>query len=346
MWIKKYLLFLPRNTCLKHIRMIQNSTKTRVVGVDISLERTSIGVIDIRGEIVATDYFVTSEHPYIGDYLSVLCEHILNLVEANGGYESIRSVGISAPSGNYRTGSIENAPNMPWKGIVPLAAMLRDRLGLAVALGNDAHAMALGEQTFGSAHGMRDFVVVSLGNGVGSCIYSNGLPHLGNDGFAGEVGHTCFVPNGRLCGCGKRGCLEAYVGANGIVQTARELMEQSSDASMMRNVEKLSPRIIAEFCELGDELAIETYRRMGESLGLALANYASVLNPEAFIFAGGVAQAAKWFLEYAQNTFEQHVFHNIVGKVKFIPSNLENRTRNMLGASVLAWGVKEYSLFK
>ena len=309
MWIKKYLLFLPRNTCLKHIHMIQNSTKTRVVGVDISLERTSIGVIDIRGEIVATDYFVTSEHPYIGDYLSVLCEHILNLVEANGGYESIRSVGISAPSGNYRTSSIENAPNMP-------------------------------------AHGMRDFVVVSLGNGVGSCIYSNGLPHLGNDGFAGEVGHTCFVPNGRLCGCGKRGCLEAYVGANGIVQTARELMEQSSDASMMHNVEKLSPRIIAEFCELGDELAIETYRRMGESLGIALANYASVLNPEAFIFAGGVAQAAKWFLEYAQNTFEQHVFHNIVGKVKFIPSNLENRTRNMLGASVLAWGVKEYSLFK
>ena len=190
------------------------------------------------------------------------------------------------------------ASNMPWKGVVPLAAMLRDRLGLAVALGNDAHAMALGEQTFGAAHGMRDFVVVSLGNGVGSCIYSNGLPHLGNDGFAGEVGHTCFVPNGR------------------------------------------------EFCELGDELAIETYRRMGESLGIALANYASVLNPEAFIFAGGVAQAAKWFLEYAQNTFEQHVFHNIVGKVKFIPSNLENRTRNMLGASVLAWGVKEYSLFK
>jgi glucokinase len=235
---------------------------------------------------------------------------------------------------------------MPWKGVIPLAAMLRDRLGLAVALGNDAHAMALGEQAFGAAHGMRDFVVVSLGNGVGSCIYSNGLPHLGNDGFAGEVGHTCFVPNGRLCGCGKRGCLEAYVGANGIVQTARELMEQSSDASMMRNVEKLSPRIIAEFCELGDELAIETYRRMGESLGIALANYASVLNPEAFIFAGGVAQAAKWFLEYAQNTFEQHVFHNIVGKVKFIPSNLENRTRNMLGASVLAWAVKEYSLFK
>lgn len=326
--------------------MIQNSIKTRVVGVDISLERTSIGIVDIRGGIVATDCFVTSEHPYIGDYMTVLCEHILNLVEANGGYESIRSVGISAPSGNNRSSCIENAPNMPWKGVIPLAAMLRDRLGLAVALGNNAHAMALGEQTFGAAHGMRDFVVISLGHGVGSCIFSNGQPHLGNDGFAGEVGHTCFVPNGRLCGCGKHGCLEAYVGANGIVQTAREIMKERTDASMMRNVETLSPRIIAEFCDLGDVLAIETYHRTGEYLGSALANYGSVLNPEAFVFTGGVSQSAKWFLEQAQEAFERHVFHNIVGKVKFVPSNLENRTRNMLGASVLAWGVKEYSLFK
>ena len=142
--------------------MIQNGIKTRVVGVDISLERTSIGIVDIRGNIIATDCFVTSEHPYIGDYVSVLCEHILNLVEQNGGYETIRSVGICSPSGNYRTSSIENAPNMPWKGIVPLAAMLRDRLGMAVALANNAHAMALGEQTFGAAHGMRDFAVISL----------------------------------------------------------------------------------------------------------------------------------------------------------------------------------------
>ena len=326
--------------------MIIDNIKTRVLGVDITVDKTTCAIIDIRGNLIATCDFATSEYPDIGNYVAVLCEHLMNLMDRNGGYESVRSVGIASPSANIRTGCIENSPNMPWKGVIPLAAMLRDRLGLAVALGNNAHVMAMGEHVFGAAHGMRDFVVVSLGNGVGSCIYSNGLPHLGNDGFAGEVGHTCFVPNGRLCGCGKRGCLEAYVGANGIVQTARELMEQSSDSSMMHNVEKLSPRIIAEFCELGDELAIETYRRMGESLGIALANYASVLNPEAFIFAGGVAQAAKWFLEYAQNTFEQHVFHNIVGKVKFIPSNLENRTRNMLGASVLAWGVKEYSLFK
>ena len=326
--------------------MIQNAIKTRVVGVDISLERTSIGIVDIRGEIIATDCFITSEHPYIGDYLSVLCEHILNLVEANGGYDSIRSVGICSPSGNYRTGSIENAPNMPWKGVIPWAAMLRDRLGIAVALGNNAHAMALGEQAFGAAHGMRDFVIISLGHGMGSCFFSNGIVHLGNDGFAGEVGHTCFVPNGRQCGCGKRGCLETYTAANGIVQTAQEVLAQRPEPSMMRQVDKLSPKIIQDFCELGDELAIETYRRTGYYLGVGLANYASILNPEAIVFTGGIAQAGKWLFEPANEAFEAHVFHNTEGRVKLMVSALENRTRNILGASVLAWGVKEYSLFK
>ncbi len=326
--------------------MIQNGIKTRVVGVDITLERTSIGIVDIRGNIIATDCFVSSEHPYIGDYVTVLCEHIMNLVDQNGGYESIRSVGVCAPSGNYRTSSIENAPNMPWKGVVPLAAMLRDRLGMAVALANNAHAMALGEQTFGAAHGMRDFAVISMGHGLGSCFFSNGIVHLGNDGFAGEVGHTCFIPNGRQCGCGKRGCLEAYTAANGIVITAQEVLAERTEPSMMRQVERLSPKLIQELCEQGDELAIETYRRTGYYLGLGLANYASVLNPEAFVFTGGIAQAGKWLFEPANEVFEEHVFHNLQGKVRFLVSNLENRTRNMLGASVLAWGVKEYSLFK
>jgi glucokinase len=326
--------------------MIQNGIKTRVVGVDISLERTSIGIVDIRGNIIATDYFVSSEHPYIGDYVSVLCEHIMNLVDRNGGYESIRSVGVCAPSGNYRTSSIENAPNMPWKGVVPLAAMLRDRLGMAVALANNAHAMALGEQTFGAAHGMRNFAVISIGHGLGSCFFSNGIAHLGNDGFAGEVGHTCFIPNGRQCGCGKRGCLETYTAANGIVMTAQEVLAERTEPSMMRQVERLSPKLIQDLCDQGDELAIETYRRTGYCLGLGLANYASVLNPEAFVFTGGIAQAGKWLFEPANEVFEEHVFHNLQGKVRFLVSNLENRTRNMLGASVLAWGVKEYSLFK
>ncbi len=326
--------------------MILNSTKTRVVGVDISLERTTCAIVDVRGDIIDTDFFPTAEHDQIGDYVSVLSNCIMELVNNNGGLEMVRSVGISAPSGNFQTASIEHSPNMPWKGSIPLAAMLRDRLGMAVALANNAHVMALGEQAFGAAHGMRDFAIVTLGNGLGSCFFSNGLPHLGTNGFAGEIGHACIVHGGRECGCGKRGCLETYVAAKGIVRTAREVLAESELPSLMRPVEQLSPKIIFEFCEQGDALAIETYRRTGYMLGLGLANYASILNPEAFIFTGGVAQAGKWLLEPAYESFSKHVFHNIVDKVKFLPSKLDNRQRNVLGASVLAWEVKEYSLFK
>ena len=187
--------------------MIQKHLKTRVVGVDIEVNRTTCAVVDVRGNIIAQESFNTKDYSFIGDFVSCLTELIMRLSEANGGYENIRSVGISIPSGNFRTGCIENAPNLPWKGVIPLAAMLRDQLGLAVALGNNAHVMALGEQAFGAAHGMRDFVVISVGNGLGSCIFSNGTVHLGADGFAGEFGHTCVKPGGRQWGWGKLGCL-------------------------------------------------------------------------------------------------------------------------------------------
>ena len=326
--------------------MIQDQLKTRVVGVDINVDTTTCAVVDIRGNILGQRSFVTRDYNAIGDFVSVLTEHIIQLSEANGGYENIRSVGISIPSGNFKTGCIENAPNLPWKGVVPLAAMLRDQLGLAVALANNAHVMALGEQAFGAAHGMRDFVVVSLGSGMGSCIFSNGNVHLGADGFAGEVGHSCIKPGGRQCGCGKLGCLETYTAWRGILTTAKEVMEESPEPSKMRMVEQLTPKIIAEFCEQGDALAIETYRRTGYMLGVGLANYASVVNPEAFIFAGPISKAGRWLLEPASNSFEDHVFHNLEGKVKLVLSTIDDDVRNVLGASVLAWEVKEYSLFK
>jgi len=326
--------------------MIQDQLKTRVVGVDINVDTTTCAVVDIRGNILGQCSFVTRDYNAIGDFVSVLTEHIIQLSEANGGYENIRSVGISIPSGNFKTGCIENAPNLPWKGVVPLAAMLRDQLGLAVALANNAHVMALGEQAFGAAHGMRDFVVVSLGSGMGSCIFSNGNVHLGADGFAGEVGHSCIKPGGRQCGCGKLGCLETYTAWRGILTTAKEVMEESPEPSKMRMVEQLTPKIIAEFCEQGDALAIETYRRTGYMLGVGLANYASVVNPEAFIFAGPISKAGRWLLEPASNSFEDHVFHNLEGKVKLVLSTIDDDVRNVLGASVLAWEVKEYSLFK
>ena len=326
--------------------MVLDNLKTRVVGVDINVDTTTCAVVDIRGNILSTCQFPTSDYPFVSDFVAVLTEHILTLAESNGGYENIRSVGISISSGNFLTGCIENAPNLPWKGVIPLAAMLRDQLGLAVALANNAHVMALGEQAFGAAHGMKDFVLVSLGSGMGSCIFSNGIIHLGANGFAGEVGHACVEPGGRQCGCGKQGCMETYTATKGILQTAQELMAESNEPSLMRHAEKLTPQIIAEFCEQGDPLAIETYRRTGYLLGLGLANYASVVNPEAFIFAGKVSRAGHWLLQPASESFESHVFHNIQGKVKFVLSTIDDDVRNVLGASVLAWEVKEYSLFK
>ena len=320
--------------------------KTQVVGVDVNVHATTCAVADIRGNIIAQESFPTSDYPFIGNYISALTEHILHLAEANGGYETIRSVGISIPSGNFRTGCIENSPNLPWKGVVPLAAMLRDQLGMAVALANNAHVMALGEQAYGAAHGMRNFVVVSLGSGLGSCLFSNGVVHLGSEGFAGEVGHACIKPDGRQCGCGKQGCLEAYTAARGVVLTAQEVMAESEEPSKMRQVEQLTPQMIADFCNEGDALAIETYRRTGYILGIGLANYASLVNPEAFIFAGPVSKAGRWLLDPVSDSFEQHVFHNLEGKVKMVLSTIEDDVRNVLGASVLAWEVKEYSLFK
>ena len=328
------------------ISMNQTSMKTRVVGVDISLESTTMAIVDIRGNILAKDSFVTTDYPNIADFASVLCERIVNMLEANGGYETVRSIGISAPSANFRTGCIENAPNMPWKGVVPLAAMLRDRIGLAVALGNNAYVRALGEHAYGAAHGMRNFILITLGNGMGSCIFSNGQPHVGADGFAGEIGHTCAEHGGRLCGCGNRGCLERYTAAQGVLQTARELMAESDKPSMMRQVESLTPKLIAAFCDQGDELSIEVFRRTGYMLGIGLANYASILNPEAIIITGGVAHAGEWLFKSAEEAFNAHVFHNIEGKVKFLASLLDENDHDLLGASVLAWKVKEYSLFK
>ena len=326
--------------------MIQDHLKTRVVGVDVEVSKTTCAVVDIRGNIIAQESFATKDYNFIGDFVLVLTERIMTLSEANGGYESIRSVGISIPSGNFRTGCIENAPNLPWKGVVPLAAMLRDQLGLAVALGNNAHVMALGEQAFGAAHGMRDFVIVSLGSGMGSCIFSNGTVHLGANGFAGEIGHTCYKSDGRQCGCGKLGCLEAYTAWRGILLTAQEVMAESQEPSKMREVADLTPLTIIDLCNEGDPLAIETYRRTGYIMGLGLANYASIMNPEAFIFTGTISKAGRWLLQPASDAFEEHVFHNLQGKVKLVLSTIDDDVRNVLGASVLAWEVKEYSLFK
>ena len=321
--------------------------KTRVVGVDIREVKTTYALVDIRGEIIATDYFMTLDYPDVSEYVSVLSEKIIMLVEENGGYDKVRSVGISAPSGNFRTGCIENAANMPWKGVVPMAAMLRDRLGLAVALANDAHVTAVGEKAYGSAHGLKDFVVVSISHGgLGSCIFMDGKPHLGVNGFAGEVGHSCVEVNGRECGCGRRGCLETYCSDRGLVKTIEELLEAEELPSALRGLKNISVQTVTYYCDQGDQLAIEAMRRLGYMLGLGLANYASILNPEAIILTGDMMQAGKWLLKPMRKSFDEHVFHNIQGETRLLVSILKEGERDVLGASALAWDVKEYSLFK
>ena len=326
--------------------MEEYQIKTKVVGVDISNESTTYAIVDIRGNILAEEHFLTSDYPDVNNFVTALSDKIVTLVEANGGYETIRSIGMSSPSASSVSGCIENAANLPWKGIVPLSAMLRDRIGLAVGLSNDAHVSALGEYTFGSAHGMKNFIILSLGVGLGSCFFSAGDDHTGHNGYAGEFGHTCVVNHGRKCGCGHEGCLEAYAGAQGIINTAKEVMAESDKPSLMRELDKISPRTIKECCDQGDELAIEVYRRTGEILGLGLANYASIVDPEAIILTGGISHAGNWLLDPTLESFEDHVFGNLRGKVKILVSKLDDRERDVLGASALAWSVPEYSLFK
>mgnify|MGYP002622719354 CR=1 FL=1 len=327
--------------------MSGNIIKRHVVGVDVGVELTTYAIVDVQGGILAKESFRTSDYLKVNEYVSVLSEKILMLAEQNGGYETIRSVGISAPSGNFLTGSMENASNMPWKGHVPLAALLRDRLGLAVALGNDAHVTAVGERAFGAAHGLRNFIVVTISHGgLGSCIFLDGHTHLGTDGFAGEFGHICVKENGRQCNCGQKGCLEEYASARGLAETVREMIDIEGKDSILKDTDTLTLQVIADACEKGDEVAIEAFRRTGRYLGNALATYASLVDPEKIILTGDMTTYSKWMMDVLKESFETNIFQNLKGKVDIIISPLNNSERDVLGASALAWEVKEYSLFK
>ena len=327
--------------------MINDKIKSKVIGVNIDSSTTAIAVVDLRGNIVAQDYIPTQNFPNVNNFVEALSERVITLAENNGGYENIRSVGMCAPSANYLTGCIENAANMPWKGIVPIAAMLRDSIGLAVALGNDAHVTALGEWAYGVAHGMDNFIVVTLvGSGLGSCFFSNGQAHLGSDGFAGEFGHTCIEDGGRQCSCGRKGCLEEYVSTRGIIQTARDLMEASDAPSTLRQLPELTLDAIAACADQGDEMAKEVWKRTAEILGRALSNYASVINPEAIVLTGMLINYVDRMWPAMEKAFLENVFGNIRDKVKVVVSKINDHERNVLGASALAWKVKEYSLFK
>lgn len=314
--------------------------KPYALGMDIGGTNTVFGVVDRDGKVLCTDSVKTRSYPVLEDYIDTIAAKINALVEKVGGKENVSGLGIGAPNGNYYRGSIEYAPNLPWKGIViPLAKMFEERIGVPVTVTNDANAAALGEMTYGVAKGIKHFIMITLGTGVGSGIIVDGKLLYGHEGFAGEIGHMIVQPEGRLCGCGRKGCLETYCSATGIVLTAREVLASTSAPSLLREIEPsvLESKDIYDAAVRGDELALEIFNRTGEILGKALANSVVFTNPEAIVLFGGLAKAGEFITKPTCEALVANSMNIFKGKVKLLLSTLKDADAAVLGASALAW---------
>lgn len=324
--------------------MITNIEKPYAVGIDIGGTNTVFGIVDARGTILDVDSIKTQAYPKVEDYVDAVCKGLLPLIEKNGGRNKIKGIGIGAPNGNYYTGTIEFAPNLPWKGVViPLAEMFEERLGIPTALTNDANAAAVGEMTYGVARGMKNFIVITLGTGVGSGIVVNGQVVYGHDGFAGELGHVIIRRDGRMCGCGRKGCLETYCSATGVARTAREFLSSRTDASLLRNIsgEEIVSKDVFDAAVRGDKLAQEIFRFTGNILGEALADAIAFSSPEAIILFGGLAKAGDYIMKPIYESMEANVLSIYKGKTKLLVSELKDSDAAVLGASALGWELKD-----
>ena len=323
--------------------MNSNMEKPYVVGIDIGGTNTVFGIVDARGTIIASSSIKTSGYPTVEEYAHEVCKSLLPLIIANGGVDKIRGIGIGAPNGNYYTGTIEFAPNLPWKGILPLAAMFEERLGIPTALTNDANAAAIGEMTYGAARGMKDFIMITLGTGVGSGIVINGQMVYGHDGFAGELGHVIARRDGRLCGCGRKGCLETYCSATGVARTAREFLAARTDASLLRNIpaENITSKDVYDAAVQGDKLAQEIFEFTGNILGEALADAIAFSSPEAIVLFGGLAKSGDYIMKPIQKAIDDNILNIYKGKTKLLVSELKDSDAAVLGASALAWELKD-----
>lgn len=324
--------------------MDTNVQKPYVVGMDIGGTNTVMGIVDQQGNILASDSVKTGIYERIEDYVDAVTACLLPLINQFGGAGKFRGIGIGAPNGNYYRGVIEEAPNLPWKGIIPLADMFKERTGIPVALTNDANAAALGEMTYGAARGMKDFIMITLGTGVGSGIVIGGQMVYGHDGFAGELGHVCMdrSPEARLCGCGRRGCLEAYCSATGVARTAREILATSDAPSYLREMpaEQITSKDVYDAAVKGDKLALEVFQRTGEILGQALADFVAFSSPEAIILFGGLTKAGEYIMRPIRESLDAHVMPIFKGKAKLIISELKDADAAVLGASALGWDAK------
>lgn len=316
--------------------------KPYVIGLDLGGTNSVFGIVDSRGDIKATTAVKTQAYEKVEDYVKACVEAVHVIIDQTGGLENIKAMGIGAPNGNFYTGSIEFAPNLSWghDGIVPLADMFSKALGVPVALTNDANAAAIGEMTYGVARGMKNFIMITLGTGVGSGIVINGQIVYGSDGFAGELGHVIMVrENGRSCGCGRNGCLEAYCSATGVARTAREFLKESAEPSLLRDMkpEDITSLDVSLAAAKGDKLSKRIYEFTGEMLGEACADFATFSSPEAFVFFGGLTKAGDLLMKPLERSYRKHALAIFRDKPKFLVSSLDGASAAVLGASAVGW---------
>lgn len=314
--------------------------KDLVIGIDVGGTTTKCGIVDARGTVLAQTV-VTSVVDDIEDYIDVVAEGLARIIEEAGAEGRIRGIGVGAPNGNYYTGEIKNAVNLTWcnKKTVPFSKLLSKKMnGIPVSLTNDANAAAVGEMTYGAARGMKDFIMITLGTGVGSGIVIDGKVVYGNDGFAGELGHTCAVRNnGRPCNCGKHGCLETYCSATGVVRTAREWLEMSTEPSALRNLDNITSKDVFVAAQEGDALALRIFEYTGTILGRSLADFVAFSAPEAIVLFGGLARAKEFLLEPIMKSMNENLLPLWRDKVAIVFSTLKESDAAILGASALAW---------
>ena len=323
----------------------QTDIKPYVIGLDLGGTNSVFGIVDSRGEIKATTAIKTQAYDKVEDYVDASVEAMQVILDQVGGLEKVKAMGIGAPNGNFYNGTIEFAPNLKWghDGVVPLARMFSDKLGgLPVALTNDANAAAIGEMIYGVARGMKNFIVITLGTGVGSGIVVNGQLVYGSDGFAGELGHVVVRhEGGRPCGCGRCGCLETYCSATGVARTAREMLEKTDRPSVLRDMDAadITSLDVSIAANKGDALALDVYEFTGNMLGEACADFAAFSSPEAFIFFGGLTKAGDLLMDPIKKSYDSNVLSIFKGKAKFLISGLEGSSAAVLGASAVGWEI-------
>ena len=313
---------------------------TYVVGIDVGGQTSKIGVVDARGTVLAQTVIRTDTHEQVELYIAELAEAVNKLIKESGTEGLVRGIGVGAPNGNYYTGTIENAPNLVWgRARVEFAKLLSEAMGgIPVALTNDANAAAVGEMTYGAARGMKNFIMITLGTGVGSGIVINGEVVYGHDGFAGELGHTAAVHNnGRTCGCGKTGCLETYASATGVARTAREWLELTDEPSLLRGLDNIASKDVYEAAKEGDKLALKIFEFTGKILGRSFADFIAFSAPEAIVLFGGLARAKEFLTAPIEEAMNANVLPMWRNKVKLVYSQLKESDAAILGASALAW---------